>query len=201
MNLPRRDGEVKMTRKKREQKKEKFEDIQSDQLASEVLSADELKSLQGERDDLLARLQRISADYLNYQKRVQRDIDQTRQFANEDLIKAVLCVIDDMERAIQAASENHDQDDPLLQGTKLVHDKLLETLGRFGLERIAAEGQQFDPDSHSAVMQEASADHPPKTVIRELQRGYKLKGRTIRPSAVVVSQSPEEVQEQADQQD
>ena len=140
-----------------------------------------------ERDDLLARLQRVSADYLNYQKRVQRDLAQAREFANEDLIKALLSVLDDMERALEAARANHGEDDPLLTGMQLVHDNALTTLGRFGLASIDAQSQPFDPEKHSAVQQMPSADHPAQTVVQELQKGYTLKGRTIRPSMVVVS--------------
>ena len=147
-------------------------------------------NLHTERDDLMARLQRVSADYQNYQKRIQRDIEQARQFANEDLIKSLLAVIDDMERALLAARENHSPDDPLLQGMELVHNKLIETLGRFGLQAVEAMGKQFDPSEHLAMVQEESDEHPPMTVLKELQIGYKLRGRTIRPSAVVVSKEP-----------
>ncbi|HUS48355.1 MAG TPA: nucleotide exchange factor GrpE, partial [Phycisphaerae bacterium] len=84
---------------------------------------DELEAVKAERDDLLSRLQRVSADYLNYQKRVQKDVARAREFANEELIKALLGVLDDMERALAAARENHARDDPLLAGMQLVHDK------------------------------------------------------------------------------
>jgi len=149
------------------------------------------ESLEAERDDLLARLQRVSADYLNYQKRVQRDIEEAREFANAELIKALLSVLDDMDRGLAAGRENHDADDPLLLGMEMVHKKALETLAKFGLVRIDSEGKPFDPEEHSAMMQELSDEHPEQTVLRELQTGYKLKGRTIRPSSVVVSQRPE----------
>ncbi len=151
-------------------------------------------NLQADRNDLLARLQRVSADYLNYQKRIQRDIDQMRRYANEELIRALLGVLDDMERSLEAARTNHDESDPLLQGMQMVHDKALKTLGAFGLQYIEAEGKPFDPQQHSAMMQEPSEDHPPQTVLRELQKGYRLKDRTIRPSAVVVSKAPGEEQ-------
>lgn len=160
-------------------------------------------TLEQERNDLLGRLQRVSADYMNYQKRVQRDITQVRQFANEELIKALLGVLDDMERALDAARSNHDPEDPLLEGMVLVHSKALETLGKFGLEIIEADGKPFNPEEHSAMMQEPSTEHPPQTVLRELQKGYRLRGRTIRPTAVVVStgsetEPPEEHPEQRD---
>jgi len=151
---------------------------------------EDLAALRCERDDLLARLQRVSADYLNYQKRVQRDVEMAREFANEQLVKALLPVLDDLERALEAARQNHGQDDPLMTGTQLIHQKALETLGRFGLSAIEAEGKPFDPDAHSAVMQEPSDAHLPETVLRVLIRGYRLKGRIIRPCGVVVSTAP-----------
>ncbi len=156
-----------------------------------VVPADEPMTVEDERDDLLARLQRLSADYVNYQKRARRDIDQTRQFANDDLIKALLPVIDDMERALAAARDNHGEDDPLFQGMQLVHDKALETLGRFGVTVIEAAGEPFDPDRHTAMMQQADQDHEPNTVLQEVQRGYELRGRILRPSAVVISKMPD----------
>lgn len=149
-----------------------------------------------EREDLLERLQRLSAEYLNYQKRAARDLAQAREFANEDLIKALLGVLDDMERGLDAAKQNHAPDDPLMMGMNLVYKKAVETLGRFGVSVIDAQGKPFDPELHLALMQQPSADHEPRTVLKELQRGYQLKGRTIRPSHVIVSQ---EVQDQPGQ--
>jgi molecular chaperone GrpE len=148
------------------------------------------EQLRQDRDDLLARLQRVSADYLNYQKRVQRDADFARQYANEELVKSLLPVLDDMERALAAARENRPPDDPLLAGMQLVHDKAVETLGRFGVTVIEAEGKRFDPDLHHAVLHQPSEAVEPGMVLNEVQRGYKLKGRTIRPSTVVVSKAP-----------
>jgi len=146
-----------------------------------------VEALQTERDDLFARLQRTAADYANYQKRVQREMTEARNFANAALIGKLLSVLDDMERALEAAADNHGQDDPLFKGMQLVHDKALEVLGGFGLEIIEALDRPFDPEAHSAMLQQPTDEHPPQTVVQELQRGYKLKGRTIRPAAVVVS--------------
>ena len=125
------------------------------------------------------------------------------RFANEELIKSLLPVLDDMERALGHARENHAPDDPLLVGTELVYKKAVETLGRFGLTRIAAEGQPFDPERHSALMEQPSDKHPPRTVLKELQTGYQLRGRTIRPAHVIVSKELEppadnKVQEQGE---
>ena len=163
----------------------------ADALAAEPVATAREEALRSERDDLLGRLQRVSADYLNYQKRAQRDIEQAREFANETLIKNLLAVLDDMERALEAARANHDEDDPLLTGMQMVHDKAVETLGKFGLTLIDAAGQPFDPELHAAMLQQPSADCPPQTVLQEVVRGYRLKGRTIRPSSVIVSKAPD----------
>ena len=95
-----------------------------------------------------------------------------------------------------AARENHGEDDPLFKGMQLVHDKALETLGRFGVKVIQAEGQPFDPERHTAIMQQPADDCKPNTVVQEVQRGYQLRGRTIRPAAVVVSRAPEPTEDQ-----
>ncbi len=155
-------------------------------------TAADQRDLSAERDDLMERLQRVSADYLNYQKRVQRDISEVRQFANAELVRSLLPVLDDMERALATARKNHGQDDPLFSGLQLVHDKALETLAKFGVRVIEADEKAFDPQKHLAVMQEPSGEHPPQTVLRVIQKGYELKGRPIRPATVVVSKVPEE---------
>jgi molecular chaperone GrpE len=159
--------------------------------AQQQQSNGELAQVRQERDDLLGRLQRVSADFVNYQKRAQRDMAQAREFANEELIKSLLGVLDDMDRALEAARAKHSVDEPLLRGMMLIHGKAMDALKRFGLEVIAAEGQPFDPDQHSAIFQESSDRHPPQTVLREMQKGYRFKGRMLRPTAVVVSKHPE----------
>lgn len=172
--------------------------------AAETASTEEgavnVAALRAERDDLLARLQRLAADYQNYQKRIQKEREQERHFAAEGLLKSLLPVLDDMERGLVAAKENHAADDPLLTGMQLVHDKLLRTLEQFGLSEIPAVGMPFDPARHSAMMQEPSEKVSPLTVLRVLQRGYELKGRTLRPAAVVVAQPPAEEKSESPQQ-
>ena len=153
---------------------------------------DALTALERDRNDLLSRLQRLSADYLNYQKRVQRDIESAREFANEQLIKELLPVLDDMDRALEAGRANHAADDPVLAGMQLMHDKALETLGRYGLKAVEAKGKPFNPEVHQAIMMQPTAEQPPQTILAEALRGYELRGRTIRPAGVVVAVAPEE---------
>jgi molecular chaperone GrpE len=153
--------------------------------------ADDLATVKAQRDDYLARLQRLSADFSNYQKRAVKEAIESRDAANADLIKNLLAVVDDMERAIEAARVAHSEQDALFKGMELVHAKALETLSRFGLEAIQAQGKSFEPHKHQAVMQMADNSVPPGMVLKELQKGYMLHGRILRPSTVVVSKAPD----------
>jgi len=148
--------------------------------------------VQAELASLRDQLQRVMADYANYQKRAQRDTQDARQLARADLIKDLLPVLDDMERALDAARSNHGEDDPLFVGMQLVHDKAMDVLGKAGLTVIDAVGKPFDPGRHAAVMQQPSEAHPPQTVLEEVQKGYAFNDRTIRPASVVVSVQEEE---------
>jgi molecular chaperone GrpE len=155
---------------------------------------DAVETLTAEREDLLNRLARLGADYQNYQKRIQRDLNVAREYANEGLIKDILAVLDDVERAIQAAEKDHPPDDPLLAGVRLVYDKALTVLGRHGLKRIVAVGQPFDPARHEALMQQVSDQFDVPTVLQQILSGYELKERVLRPAKVIVSKPPEEEQ-------
>lgn len=154
-------------------------------------SQDPLEVVTAERDEYLSRLQRVSADYLNYQKRIQKEMTDAREYAIADFARAMLDVLDDLERAIEHARANHAQDDPLLVGTDLVYRKALEALKRFGVEPIEAEGHPFDPSRHEALMRQPTAEAEPMTVLAVAQKGYQLKDRTLRPSKVIVAAEPE----------
>jgi molecular chaperone GrpE len=148
----------------------------------------QLADLQAERDEIFARLQRVLADYQNYQKRVQRDVAQARQLAHEEMVRSLLTVLDHMELALQAARQHGEgEDDPLRTGMQMVHDEAVAALGRFGLEVIEALGRPFDPELHAAMMTEPTDEYPPQTVVAELQKGYRLGGRTLRPTGVKVA--------------
>lgn len=150
------------------------------------------QALQAERDDLLARLQRLSADYVNYQRRAAREMADACEFANAKLLRDLLPVLDDLERTMLAAAADHGEDDPFYMGVQLVHGKMLEVLKRYGVERIEAAGKPFDPAYHAAMMQQESADVAPGTVLKDYVRGFLLKGRTIRPAGVIVAKAPEQ---------
>lgn len=136
----------------------------------------------------------VSADLDNYKKRVEREKEELLNFGNERLIKELIVVIDNLERAL--GHINTDADvvlrDSVRDGVKLTLDQFLAILKKFGLEQVSAIGGKFDPSKHEAVNQEENNDCEPGTVVKEYQKGYYLKDRLVRPAMVVVSKLPEE---------
>jgi len=147
---------------------------------------DPLSAKTRECEELLERLKRTTADYLNYQKRMDRRLEEVRRFAVRDLLLDVLPVIDNLERAL-AHAEEQPEFQALLDGIRLVHSQLLAALRKHGVERIEAHGKPFDPEHHEAVAQLPSEEHPQGHVAGEMQAGYRLHDQTLRPSHVTVS--------------
>ena len=147
---------------------------------------DPLAAKTRECEELLDRLKRTTADYLNYQRRMERRLEEVRRFAVRDLLLDVLPVIDNFERAL-AHAEEQPQFQAFLDGIRLVHDQLLAALRKHGVERIEAQGKPFDPEHHEAVAQLPSEEHPEGHVAGEMQAGYRLHDQTLRPSQVAVS--------------
>lgn len=139
-----------------------------------------------DRDKYLDLLQRTRADFENYQKRVQRDMQQERKYCVLPLAQELLPALDNLERAL-AAARQAGETGALVQGVNMVYTQLLDALKRQGITRMEALHQPFDPTQHQAVMQQASPDHAPGTVLQVLQEGYKLHDRVLRPASVVVS--------------
>jgi len=173
------------------------EQSQSEQPAGhgKELSQEQIEQLQkkaAERDEFLDLLQRLRADFANYQKRMQKERETERRYAPMPLIADLLGVLDNFERAIEAA-EAEEASPGLLHGIRMIYEQLRDTLQRHGVQPIEADGQRFDPDVHEAVMKEETDHTPHGTVIRTLQRGYKLHDRVVRPAKVVVAAQPEQV--------
>ena len=139
--------------------------------------------LEAERDERLADVQRVAADFDNYRKRVARDQESFVTRAHERLVRELLPVLDNLERALAAASE-HDEAS-LEEGVRLVHRALRDALEREGLVEIAADGS-FDPHVHEALLTQPS-DEPEGTVIAVVEKGYLVGDRVLRPARVVVS--------------
>lgn len=132
------------------------------------------------------RLVRLHADFENYKKRVQREQDETERMAASRMMKTLLPILDNFERAVGSSGPCKTQDS-LLEGVELIFRQLLEALRREGLEAIDAVGELFDPEYHEAVATDEESGFPPHIVIEELQRGYKINDRVIRPSLVKVA--------------
>lgn len=141
-----------------------------------------------EAQDYYDRLLRLAAELENLKKRQEREMAEMRQYANENLIKELLPVLDNLERALEHGRQAG-APEALLEGLELVTQDFLKVLGRFGVTPLTSLGEPFNPAFHHAVMEEDAPELADKTVIRELQKGYLLKTRLLRPAMVVVSRN------------
>lgn len=132
------------------------------------------------------RLLRAAADLENYKKRAVREREEVQRFGIEKVVKDLLPVADDLDRALQAAPEG----DPLAEGVRLVRASLERVLAKHGVVGFSALGERFDPSFHEALMQVPTGDHPPGTVVVEHARGFKLNDRLVRPAMVGVAVEP-----------
>jgi len=149
---------------------------------SQAAGKETFEKLKEEHDRRL----RAVADLENYKKRVQREKEELERFGNERLLKDILPVVDNLDRALAAAAP----DDPLAGGVKLVLKVLEEALGRHGVKGFHALGQPFDPKLHEAIMAVPAGDQPPGTVVIQHGRGFLLNDRLVRPALVAVAAPP-----------
>jgi len=150
-----------------------------------VENIDELRQKAKERDQYLDMLQRTTADFLNYQKRMRKERETLRQTALRDFIEALLPALDNLDHAIAAAENSPDK--ALLEGVKLARDEVLRVLGNFGVRRMSTAGAKFDPNFHEAVMVEQTDKVPHQTVVEELRAGYTLDDKVVRAAQVKVA--------------
>jgi molecular chaperone GrpE len=158
--------------------------VTDDRITEETEEVDELAVLTKERDEYLDALQRLKAEFDNYRKRVARDQRELAARSHERLMRELLPVLDDLERALDAANEHEEA--KLDEGIRLVHRHLADLLAREGLVEVPTEGA-FDPHSQEALLAQPS-DADEGTVIQVLQKGYKLGDHVLRPARVVISQ-------------
>ena len=142
-----------------------------------------LAEVEREREEYLNDLKRVAADFENYRKRVARDQEGLVARAHERLVKELLPVLDDLERALEAAAQHEEA--KLEEGVRLVHRELVEALAREGLVEVETDGQ-FDPHVHEALVSQPS-EQEDGSVIEVLQKGYRLGDRVLRPARDVVS--------------
>ena len=138
---------------------------------------------------------RLLADFDNYRKRMGREQEDSRKFANESLLKSFLPILDNLERALfhfEKVDSPSSEVKALVEGVKLTEKQFLELLEKNHVTRIPAQGEVFDPNVHEAMGFSPSADHKEVTIVDVYQQGYLLQGRLLRPSLVTVAQKKEE---------
>ncbi|TGE32535.1 nucleotide exchange factor GrpE [Desulfosporosinus sp. Sb-LF] len=146
----------------------------------------ELAQSRAKAEEHFDRLQRLQAEFDNYRKRTQKEKTELIKYASERLVGELLPVLDNFERAASAAQINPDFTS-FSQGVDMILRQMQNTLGKEGLKAMEAVGQPFDPNLHEAVLRVESEEHPENTVVEELQKGYYLKEKVLRPSMVKVS--------------
>ena len=152
-----------------------------------------IKALEEETKETYDRFLRLSAEFENYKKRSAREMSEFKKFANESLIKELLLVVDNMERAINSSKDEGNSNNSLIEGIDMTLKELLKIFEKFGVKQVESMGKPFDPNFHQAVMQQEADEHPHNTVINELQKGYIINERLLRPAMVVVSSSKEKM--------
>ncbi|MCG9649622.1 nucleotide exchange factor GrpE [Vibrio brasiliensis] len=147
-----------------------------------ALLASEAK-IQDQQDGVL----RAKAEVENMRRRTETEIDKARKYALNKFAEELLPVIDNLERAIQAADTENEAVKPLLEGVELTHKTFVDTVSKFGLKEINPEGEAFNPELHQAMSIQESPDHESNTVMFVMQKGYELNGRVVRPAMVMVA--------------
>jgi len=188
LEKPKAEGSQKANQKPPKPEKNELENLRQ-----------QIENLQSQKDELFGKLQRVSADYANFQKRVPKQITDTLLYEKEKIIKTLLPALDNFEHTLQN-TDSTENIDVFIKGIRIIYDQMLDILKSHGVERIKATGEKFDPALHQAIMQKAEPDRQENVVLEEFQTGYKLNGRVIRPSKVIVNKLPSEQQTQQQEQ-
>ena len=173
---------------KKEQAKEKEIHKQLEQCEQKIAE------LEAEKQSLTEQLQRVSADYINYQKRTPKQIADSVAYEKKVIIKSLLPSLDNFAHALSSAetAEMNEQGQSIVKGVKLVFEHMLDALKAHGVEQIEAVGNEFDPSLHEAVMQRAEDDKADNIILEQFQAGFTLNGQVIRPAKVIVNKLPAE---------
>lgn len=169
-------------------KKESGEKPKADEKEVKKLQQ-QIEALSREKDELFDKLQRVAADYANYQKRTPKQIADSVAYEKKAIIRSLLPSLDNFAHAL-ASADNAEAVDGVVQGVRMVFEHMLDALKGHGLEEIDAVGQEFDPTVHEAIQLRADADKPDNIVLEDFQTGYKLNGQVVRPSKVIVNKLP-----------
>ncbi len=160
----------------------------SEELPSDPESPGDIGNQDDKYQELHKKYLRLAADFENYKKRLAKEKADTIAYANEDLIKALLNVLDNLERALEHAESNDEASSSVVEGVILVHKQFISCLEKFGVDLIdTSKGAEFDPRIHQAIERVESNEVTPGLLLSEMLKGYTLKERLLRPALVVVS--------------
>ena len=176
------DKEEKVSKKKVSEKKDKVKIV--DHLKE---METRLESVEQEAKEAHDRFLRVSAEFENYKKRSAREMDEFRKFANESLIREMLTVVDNLERALNSSNNDNQANSHIAEGVDMTLKEILKVFEKFNVKPIEALGKPFDPNFHQAAMREETNERPENTVLNELEKGYMIHDRLLRPAMVVVS--------------
>jgi molecular chaperone GrpE len=163
---------------------------ESTEAGSELALEEQLAASQAEAQKNWDLYLRERADLENFRRRAQREKEELSRFANENIIKEILPVVDNLERAVAHAQQKDGEGEGLLQGVEMTLSMFGKALDKFGVTPFDSVGEAFDPSRHEAMGQVESAEHAPNTVVHEMQKGYLLSNRLLRPALVMLAKSP-----------
>jgi molecular chaperone GrpE len=172
---------------------------QSKSEMSETSEASEMEELRAKIDAITDQMLRVAAEFENYKKRVRREQTELMKYAGENIIKDLIPILDNFERAINSAKSNSSFDS-FYQGVDLIYKQMLDLLKQRGVSQIEAVGKNFDPNLHEAIVHVPSSEYPENTVIEEFQKGFMLNDRVVRPAIVSVSKKVEGDGKESDKQ-
>jgi len=168
---------------KKKLKKEKTDPVQA--------LEEEMETVKQEAKDTYDKYLRVCAEFDNYKKRSTREMNDFRKYANEALLRDMLTVVDNLERAIDSSNNHSENNFSVVEGVHMTLRGILDLIEKQQVTPIESVDKPFDPQFHQAFQQEESEDHPNNTVLKEFQKGYLLHDRLLRPSMVVVSKKKE----------
>ncbi len=177
---------------KEENSDQKKREPVTDQEDEALTPDEELEAVRQEARDNYDRFVRLSAEFENYKKRASREMSEFRKYANEMIIRELLPVVDNLERAIESSGDDENVNSCVVEGVGMTLKEILKVFDQFEIKQVESLGQPFNPGFHEAVMREESDEYPENTVIKEFQKGYLMHDRLIRPAMVVVSSAKTE---------
>lgn len=183
-----------------EKQDNKVENISCETETTDVVENDEekdpatvlknkLEDATKEAKESYERFLRVSAEFENYKKRINRETEEFKKYANEAFVKELLPVVDNLERALASSNENTDCGKGILEGVNITLNEILKVFEKFGVTPFDSINKSFDPGFHQAVMQEETEDKDENIVLKELQKGYLIHNRLLRPAMVIVSKA------------